>query len=63
MRKRKLILTALATMLIAALLFGCGNKTFRCSLCGKEVTQQPHTYTGLGMEMEICDSCYDTLAQ
>lgn len=63
MRKKKIILIALAAMLLAAFLCGCGEKTFRCGLCGREVTQKPHTYSVLGQEVEICNSCYNTLTQ
>lgn len=48
-------------LLIAVLLSACGNKTFRCAVCMREVTQVPHEVTVLGQEVEICDSCYSYL--
>lgn len=60
---KKRICIMLAAIMTALLLSACGEETYRCGWCQKEVTQKPHTITALGQEIKVCDDCYDLLSQ
>ena len=55
--KKILSLMLVVTMMVLAL-SGCGEETFKCGLCGRQVTQEPHNVEVLGQKAKICADCY-----
>lgn len=60
---RRIAVLVLSVLLIAVMLCACGEETYTCGWCMKEVTQRPHTVTVLGQEIKVCDSCYEMIEE
>ena len=46
--------------LLLLTLTACG-KAFTCSLCGQEKTGKQHTHEQYGVQMTICNECYQDI--
>ena len=65
MKKKSLIkrvmLIALAAVMLCMALAACSAEPFKCGMCNKEKTGKQHKYEFIGQQMIICDDCYKSV--
>ena len=60
----KKLITLSATILLIALILclsACGNKSFRCDICGKEKSGKSYKSHLYDQDVTICPDCYDEI--
>lgn len=58
---KKLVCALLIIVCLASLLVACGEETFTCDFCQKEVTGKKHTIKVKDHEANYCDDCYEQM--
>lgn len=55
---KKVIVVTLVTVLLLCVISGCGNQTFTCALCNKEVHGTSNEIDVLGfVNLDVCNKC------
>ena len=54
---KKLILTAIATVLLGAMLASCGGGSYECGVCGETFEGKGNKVKKNGTTITVCDEC------